>query len=114
MNKTAKTILIVAAIVIIAITTFITVKRNSEKKRTRAFKEEYKDGKVLIYESLGDYENEGEYKYYDKIQRGVVLANKKDVDKTQGFVRIVAVKTFENGKNYTRRLDGYVNSNLLV
>ena len=106
------TIYIIIAVIIVAIVaTVIVARKSSEKKRTRALKDIYKDGTIYIYESN---DASGKYHYFDKSLQAVILADKKDVTATTGMVRITAAKTNENNKNYTRKLSGYIDASLLV
>ena len=109
--KKARTYIIIAVIIVAIVATVIIAQKSSKKKRTRAIKDMYKGGTIYIYE---DKDATGKYHYFDKSLQAVILADKKDVTATSGMVKITAVKTNENDKNYTRKLSGYVEASLLV
>ena len=108
--KKGKILAITGIMIIIIIVIVILIQRNNRKKLTREFIETYKDGTVYVYENA---DMTGKSNYYKGIQQSVVLANKEDIGKREGMIRIVAVNTIENGKNYTRKINGYIAAELL-
>jgi hypothetical protein len=111
--KKAKVFIVIAVVITIIVVVIVLLKKSSEKKRTRAFKDMYTDGKIYVYDSPVD-NGERKYTYYENSQQAVILADKNDISKTSGMVRVVAVKTNENGKLYTRRVNGYIYADMLV